>query len=444
MQAASSARPRPASARTQDGDAPGAQAASKPEAPAEVDPAETFRGFVEAALRARAAAPGSAFGKLLDRSGELRMQVVVGKPVRVGKGHKSHWRLVQDAYRLDAEYFYPASAIKLCLAVTALAELRQLGKKVHGLDRATPLAYLPLFGGRRQDADPTSADGKISLEWEIRKALVVSDNDAYNRLYEFSGHREANERMWAAGLPTVRIWHRLNSARTTEENLHTPRIELLLGDPQAARRKRQSVPERISELELAPREVAGLDVGDAYTSSDGKTRTEGPMDFREKNAVSLADLQRLLSAIVRPEVDAGVHDLGILESDRIFLRAALAEDVAALNPKVWSGPDYEELDFRPSLAGVLRVRDRETLEFRGKAGRAYGFHVENAYYRDKKTGRAFFLAAAIYANKDGVVNDGIYEYAGVTEPFMKDLGEIFARAILDAPKTQPPKPHRPK
>jgi hypothetical protein len=33
--------------------------------------------------------------------------------------------------------------------------------------------------------DPTTPDGKPTIEHYIKKILMVSDNDAYNRLYEF-------------------------------------------------------------------------------------------------------------------------------------------------------------------------------------------------------------------------------------------------------------------
>lgn len=401
---------------------------------------EDETGWVEATLRARP----EKFARILEQAAELRAQVIVGKLERVkaSKGHPAHWKLFQDGFRTDAEYFYPASAIKICVAVTALAEFRQVTKKVSGVARDTPLAWYSIFSGpKRIDKDATSPDGNITLDWELHKALILSDNDAYNRLFEMSGQREANERLWEAGLPSVRIWHRLNSTRTAEENRHTQRIDILV----PGRRNPPSIPERTSELELAPPNIPGLDVGTAYIATDNKTRVEGPMSFREKNAVSLVDLQRLLAAIVRPDVETGVHDLGLQELDRRFLRDVLGEDVAKLNPTLWNGPDYLENDFRPSLPGVLRVknRTREDIDTRGKAGRAYGFHVENAYYRDKKTGRAFFLAAVLYANKNGVLNDGLYEYDSMTEPFMQDLGEVFAQAVFESKPAKPARRAKP-
>ena len=63
-----------------------------------------------------------------------RLQVVLGQIDETGDGAP---RLVQTAFRAEAEYFYPASTIKLCAAVAALERLAELqastGKPIDGL-----------------------------------------------------------------------------------------------------------------------------------------------------------------------------------------------------------------------------------------------------------------------------------------------------------------------
>ncbi|MCO5602545.1 hypothetical protein L7F22_056678 [Adiantum nelumboides] len=109
-----------------------------------------------------------------------------------------HPTLVRHGYRVDHEYFYPASSIKLCVVVAALYKLQHL-KKLLGLDISltTPLAFYPLLeGGPLVDDDLSNlCDGMINLSHEIRKTLLVSDNVAYNRLYAFTGQRYINEKI---------------------------------------------------------------------------------------------------------------------------------------------------------------------------------------------------------------------------------------------------------
>ena len=72
-----------------------------------------------------------------------------------------------------------------------------------------------------------------------------------------------------------------------------------------------------------------------------------------------------------------------------------------------------------------------------KLGRAYGFSVDNAYvdWREGEGGekgarrRAFFLAATIETNANGVVNDDRYEYEPVADAFMEHVAETVARFV---------------
>jgi hypothetical protein len=72
----------------------------------------------------------------------------------------------------------------------------------------------------------------------------------------------------------------------------------------------------------------------------------------------------------------------------------------------------------------------ERVRIWNKVGRAYGFTTENAYVEDLGTGRGFFVSAVLYTNPNGVLNDGVYAYESIADPYMADLGEALARALL--------------
>jgi hypothetical protein len=122
---------------------------------------------------------------------------------------------------------------------------------------------------------------------------------------------------------------------------------------------------------------------------------------------------------------------GFTEADRGFVREVLGQNAPDLRGRAFEGEQHTEARYRPTLPGVLRVRPRPRLEVRGKAGKAYGFHVENAYYRELESGRGFLLAVAVFANADGVMNDGRYDYTTVTEPFLRAVSEVVARRVFD-------------
>lgn len=57
--------------------------------------------------------------------------------------------------------------------------------------------------------DLSAENGKPSVAHYIKKILLVSDNEAYNRLYEFLGQKEFNQTMKTKGFKGVRFTHRL-------------------------------------------------------------------------------------------------------------------------------------------------------------------------------------------------------------------------------------------
>ncbi|HWB77271.1 MAG TPA: serine hydrolase, partial [Nannocystaceae bacterium] len=236
------------------------------------------------------------------------------------------------------------------------------------------------------------------------------DNRAFNRLYDFVGHRAKNELAWAMGFDSVRVRHRMYDVDDEAVRRTTAKLELRPKDSAAV-----IVPQRTSDLELpAPLVGAGLQIGEARRVK-GK-RIDGAMDFTAKNAVTLRDLHRLALALARPDLP-GVAQLGISAAHREVLVA----DMTELAP---------EARYKPMREGVARVVPAQHLRYVSKAGRAFGFHVDNAYIEDGRSGRAMAVTAVLYVNADGVLDDDRYEYDTVSFPFFVRLGEALAKAVL--------------
>lgn len=358
---------------------------------------------VEAALRADARLEA-----VLEDAAGHRLQVLLAT---VEDG-----RLVRSRLTAGPEYFYPASAIKTCAAVAALQWLEE----TPGVDLDTPLRYAPCFEGEAaEEQDPSNLEGgAITVRHELRKLFLVSDNQAYNRLYELVGHDRLNQRMWDAGLESVRLHHRLSERRTHQENLRVPAIACV-GTPVV-------LPARTSTLELPPTTLGGLAVGERHV--EGGETIDAPMDFARKNAISLEDLQDLHVMLVRPDVDLGKPGLPLTEEHRAVLLEAMTQ-----LPRESANPRYDRADdwVKFLLPGLRRVVDAEHLRVTNKVGRAYGFSIENAYVEDAATGRAFFLTAVLYTNPNRTVNDGVYAYGDLADPYFVTLGEAVAGSLWD-------------
>jgi hypothetical protein len=376
-----------------------------------------------APLIRRQLAPQSAVR--LDDAAAFRVQVLVsGVDTVAGRPRLSRW-----AYRLGAEYFYPASAIKLAAAVTALQAIERLGAANGSIDLIdTPFEIAPLFEGDRPQQDDTTnlAGGRITVGHEIRKLALVSDNQAFNRLYDLVGSDELNQAMERLGFKSTVITHRLSETRNIPDARASAAVTFF-----PSGRSPIIVPARTSTKARSNR-GAGLLIGTAFIRG-GETVAE-PMNFTGRNGMSLLDLQNLLVKLARPDIDVGGPALRLNEAHR-----ALLLDAMTRYPRESANPAYSAETFPDDvskflLPGIRRVfpsiQPGERVEVTGKIGQAYGFTVENSYLRNPANGRAVFVSAVIYANSDGVLNDDRYDYDTVSLPFMADLGQLVASEWL--------------
>ena len=359
---------------------------------------------------------------VVEAAPEHRLEAVLGVVEPGPEGP----RLVQHGFRLGAEYFYPASTVKLFAAVAALERLAELRSQTGlAIDADTPLVFHPLFDDEElETTDDSNLDGgAITVRHEIRKLFLVSDNRAFNRLYELVGQDRLAASLARAGLGEGRIVHRLSELRSEEDNRRSPRVDFLGPDSVL-----HALPERASApLGPAPA-VPRLRVGSAYVAG-GEVVGEA-MDFAVKNRFPLAALQRGLCMVVRPDVDCGGPGFALSDDDRALLLDSMSRYPSESANPVYDPADYPDNYVKLLLSGVDLVLPRERFRIYNKVGQAYGFTTENAWVVDLDTGRGLFLAATLYTNANGVLNDDDYEYDLVAHPFLAILGELIGRRLV--------------
>ncbi len=390
---------------------PPAPAQAFPAAAASFPPSIEEDGWIEDRLRNK-----GDFGALLARPEHYRLQIIVTELDRTSSDRPT---LVSHGYRVDAEYFFAASAIKTFASVAAL---RKLGRLEGRIDLNTPIALCGREDERcTRTLDRTNRRGKkITLGHEIRKMHLVSNNQAFNRLYDFVGHRELNEELQGLGFESLRVRHRMGQQHTLGRT--TPRVEFQLEGEVF------SIPRRESDLVQPPTELPGTKVGSAFINRDKKLVRE-PRDFALKNYVSMRDLHLLQLALLLPDL-GGCPDLGLSSQGHAFLLRAMTEDPSESDNPRFIEPRFAGRRYKLMSAGIERVMPFDRVRYVNKPGRAYGFHIENAYVEDTKTGRAFFVTAGIYVNENGVINDNRYEYDEISRPFFENLGETLATQLL--------------
>lgn len=343
----------------------------------------------------------------LDDAARRRLQVLVAIPTAGANGRTTLRRL---AFRAGADYFYPASAVKLCAAYAAVEKLEDLRDTYGGGVSMTSVLRFTEGEGQSRRVIATT------LRREIELALVVSDNDAFNRLFDLVGRDELAERLAHAGLRRTRIVQYLGDGSRSAP----PIIELVLPSGAAV-----LVGHRVGFPLPAP-PATPLLLGRSHVDGQGRV-VPGPMDFVDKNAAPLRELQDLLVTLARPELASARRELSLRGELLEILGTLPSELLTRSRSRAGQALDAFQKPLHVAISGAL---PRDPVKVYGKGGRAYGFSIENVYAVNESTGRSFFVAATIYTNDNETLNDDRYDYESVGTPFLTRLGTVLARELL--------------
>lgn len=374
-----------------------------------------------------AASGDSLFREVIDNPGKYRLQIIYTQIDRDADNHPSF----RDYYfNVDSMvYFNPASTVKLPLALLSLEKLNTMG--VPGVDRFTAMLFDSAFSGQtRKHHDSTAENYLPSIGHFIKKAFLVSDNDAYSRMYEFVGQGTINRTLHEKGYTDTRITHRF-VRMTSEENRHTNPVRFISpqGDPLYA----QDPAYNEGDFDFSRVEKIGVA---HYDGND--SLVHAPMDFSQRNRMPLKELHDILRAVMFPDAVPANQRFDLDRDDYAFLYQYLSQFPGETNyPKYDSSAyfdSYVKFFFRDSLHHHLPAGVRVF----NKVGWAYGFLTDASYVIDFRNRVEFMLSATLYVNSDGVVNDNQYDYATVGHPFLFRLGQIIYKFERDRKRKHAP------
>ncbi len=275
------------------------------------------------------------------------------------------------AFRLDTnEYFYPASLVKLPLAVLTLEKIHRL----RGLS-ITEKSLLQLERGERgclREA-PTET---YSIEEAILRQMVFSDNPTYDYFYALVTPWEATQTLRQRGYNSAFLGHRLGRSCAPSENRCVEAIRLLSPEGKVLHR-------------MAPRCEDTLPTH-PYARHPYLLDPQG-------NALSLKDAHQMLISLIFP--------IAVPRRQRFQLRT---EDYALLRRYLSMYPSETGLSkaYPPNLYHdavrkyfLLGGSDTAHLPPRirifNKVGMAYGYLIDCAYIVDFKMGVEFFVSAVL-------------------------------------------------
>ncbi|NQW62024.1 MAG: serine hydrolase [Deltaproteobacteria bacterium] len=326
-------------------------------------------------------------------------------------------------YREDAEYLYPASAIKIVPAIAVLSHWSE-GRA------GTPPLDAPLLFSDKQADDAFGHTLRVggyrpqSLADHLEAMLVESSNGSFNALYELAGPVAQNEPFHRGGFPSVRVIHRLSGYNLPKElAAYMPSVAWMRGGERVVWLPERSVASLPASSIRLPRE----EIGAGYLEANSGLRVDAPMPFGMKNGVTLADLQRLLVALFHelPETDAA--RLPPLSDESTSLMLSLMR--GPLSEKDGVSAESREARFKPMLPGLLELGiERSQIDYTNKAGRAYGFHLDNA--RIRIGDQVAYVTVGMLANSDGVFNDDRYDYDALSFPALRAVGAMVGSKLF--------------
>ncbi|MCX2679233.1 serine hydrolase [Galbibacter sp. EGI 63066] len=304
----------------------------------------------------------------------------------------------------DSNYFYPASTVKLPIALLALEKL--------GKDKRF---------NRKTQFYVEGDSIETTVENEIDKIFAVSDNEAFNRLFEYLGADYINKTLKSKGLKPIRISHRLSTPDaynvTTKPLIFYEKDSLLT-----------EVPGTINQ-EPTPLKINRLIKGKGYMDNDSLVME--PMDFSLKNYLPLTTLHNIVKRVIFPQTFKENERFELKPTDRTFILNSMAS-----YPK---DHGYDPVEYYDSYGKFFIYGDSKEniprdIKIHNKVGYAYGYLTDCAYIHDQENDVEFIVSATIHVNENRIFNDNNYEFDNIGIPFLAELGrQLYKQQLQEKP-----------
>lgn len=366
------------------------------------------------------------FKEVIAHPETYRLQVVY---TRIDRDRKNKPSFTNYYFHYDPQlYFNPASMVKMPLAFLSLEKLHRLKKK--GIDKYTTIFFdstepwhRPLY------KDLSAASGLPSIAHFIKRALLISENDPYNRLYQWMGQSEINRGLHRKGYTEARITRQF-MGQTAAQNRVTPPVRFLDASGQTIHT--QPALANTDSFDFSRRIL----LGKAHIDRNDKL-VQAPFDFTEHNNLSLGSLRQVLQSVLFPRSVPAAQRFNMSKDDYAFLCRWLSQ-----YPSETDDPKYDaDLFYDSYVKFFFRDSSRQMppgVRVFNKVGWSYGFLTDVSYVADLENGVEFFLASTLYVNSDGVINDGKYDYETIGHPFLYELGQTIYQYEKNRPRKYKP------
>ena len=354
-----------------------------------------------------------AFFDVISQPEKYKYQIIYTKINRTGKG-----RPVLENHYFNynkKQFLYPASLAKLPLCMLALQKAQSLANKGVSL-KSFMLTDTADYCQTQQFWDSSQPFFRPTLEGYIKKMMLVSDNDGYNRVFEFLGYDYIHDNLQKRGLGDVRIVQRFIPPCDDYSNLYTNPVYFLNGKDTVYKQKPYYAQERLHNP------LGEVFMGQQYYDASGFLYPF-PRSFYYNNYLALEDLHSVLTRVFFSSELPGSRRFDIADSNINVLRKYMG-----MWPQECTFPTYNlPINYKKYfLIGDGRpMPANSNIRIFNVVGRAYGVLADCAYIVDFENDVEFMLSTIMYTNADEILNDDTYEYYTVGLPFLSELGTLM-------------------
>lgn len=357
------------------------------------------------------------FQHYIDSAKDFEIQIIY---TQINRDKKNKPSFIQYSYRLnDNEYFCPASTSKLPVMLVALEKIKKLSSK--GIDKYTAMRFDSAWICQTKSLKDTIApDSILNVAHYIQKILLVSNNDAHNRLFEFVGQQPLNERLWKMGFKKTFLIQQFNNCDANANRYSNPVSfidksgKVLYSQP-------------LVENKIIYKNPFGpIMKGKGIIDDSGKFVPQ-PRDFTFYNNMPLQDLNNIMLRVIFPEAFPKWKRFKIKPDDYCFLYKYMS-----MYPRESEFPKYHDLDRFPDNkkkylmfgADSCASLTDSTIRIFNIVGQLSGYLTDCAYIVDFKNNIEFVLSATIYNNQSGIFDVSNYRYKSLGFPFLQELGRV--------------------
>lgn len=362
--------------------------------------------------------------EVLLHPGEYRFQIIY---TQINRNKNNNPVFKNYYYNVDPGlYFNPASTVKMPLAFLSLEKLNHM--HIKGVNMHTPMLIDSSYAGQSsQYQDTTAKDGFPSLAQFIREAFLVSDNNAYNRMYEFLGQRTINRELHQKGYSDVRIIRQF-LPMNEDENRHTNAVRFVTKNGSLI--YRQPPAYNMDSFDFSHVVFLGKAHYDSHDSL-----IQAPMDFTRQNNISLEDLQQIEQSVLFPRSVPEYKRFDLTPDDYRFLYQYMSQ-----YPSETNYPKYDSTVYYNSYVKFFFKEENIPPYIRifNKVGWSYGFLTDISYVADFKHRIEYMLSCTVYVNSDGILNDDKYDYDTVGYPFFSEVGKTIYQYELQRQRKYKP------